>query len=127
MTAAEAARLLESAEVVPALQAGIAGAKELVASCLANGIPAMLGRDDHCTQGCAPKAFLLVRSEDLQRLQELLARDWHALVASVGETEVSSVGVGIEAGEGEEPPCPACGTVGPLADGACRECGLQLA
>jgi hypothetical protein len=25
-----------------------------------------------------------------------------------------------------EPPCPACGTVGPLVSGACGDCGLQL-
>lgn len=27
----------------------------------------------------------------------------------------------------EEPPCPACGTAAPLVDGACSDCGLQLA
>jgi hypothetical protein len=34
--------------------------------------------------------------------------------------------LGIEAGEGEEPPCPACGTAATPVDGACGECGLQL-
>jgi hypothetical protein len=29
--------------------------------------------------------------------------------------------------EGEEPPCPACGTAAPLVDGACSDCGLVLA
>ena len=33
--------------------------------------------------------------------------------------------LGIEAGEGEEPPCPACGTAAAPVDGACGECGLQ--
>ncbi|MCX5742256.1 MAG: hypothetical protein NT062_07150 [Proteobacteria bacterium] len=28
--------------------------------------------------------------------------------------------------EGDEPPCPACGTAAPLVDGACSDCGLQL-
>lgn len=32
-----------------------------------------------------------------------------------------------EAPEGEELACPACGTVAPLVDGACSDCGLQLA
>ncbi len=32
-----------------------------------------------------------------------------------------------EAPEGEEPPCPCCGTAAPLIDGACSDCGLQLA
>lgn len=27
----------------------------------------------------------------------------------------------------DEPPCPACGTAAPLVDGACSDCGLQLA
>jgi hypothetical protein len=26
----------------------------------------------------------------------------------------------------EDLPCPACGTVAPLVDGACSDCGLQL-
>ncbi len=26
-----------------------------------------------------------------------------------------------------ELPCPACGTAAPLVDGACSDCGLQLA
>jgi len=29
--------------------------------------------------------------------------------------------------EGEEPPCPCCGTAAPLVAGACSDCGLQLA
>lgn len=28
--------------------------------------------------------------------------------------------------DGEEPPCPACGTAAPLVDGACSDCGLML-
>jgi hypothetical protein len=28
--------------------------------------------------------------------------------------------------EGDEPPCPACGTAAPLVDGACSDCGLRL-
>ncbi len=127
MTPREAERLLEDAEVVPALEAGVPAAKELVASCLEHGIPATLGRDDHCTKGCSPRAMLLVRAEDVGRLQELLARDWQTLVASVGdEADVRPAGVGIEVADGAEPPCPACGTSGPLVDGACSECGLQL-
>ena len=31
-----------------------------------------------------------------------------------------------EVAEGEDPPCPACGTAAPLKDGACSDCGLQL-
>jgi hypothetical protein len=28
--------------------------------------------------------------------------------------------------DGDDPPCPACGAQGPLENGACKECGLQL-
>ncbi len=31
-----------------------------------------------------------------------------------------------EVDEGE-PPCPCCGTAAPLVNGACSDCGLQLA
>jgi len=126
MTPAEAHAALEDAEVVPALETGLAVAKEVLADCLANGVPATLGSDDHCTKGCAPKAFVLVRSDDIERVQALLARRWQAMVESVGEREVPSVGIGIEVGEDAEPPCPACGTVAQLVEGACAECGLQL-
>jgi hypothetical protein len=34
--------------------------------------------------------------------------------------------MGVEAAEGEEPPCPACGTAAPLVEGCCSDCGLQL-
>lgn len=36
------------------------------------------------------------------------------------------VGLGVEASEEDEPPCPACGTSAPLVEGACSDCGLQL-
>ena len=38
----------------------------------------------------------------------------------------AAIGFGVEAAEGEEPPCPACGTAAPLVEGACSECGLHL-
>jgi hypothetical protein len=28
--------------------------------------------------------------------------------------------------QGDDPPCPACGTAAPLVDGACSDCGLVL-
>lgn len=31
------------------------------------------------------------------------------------------------ANDGDDLPCPACGTAAPLVDGACSDCGLQLA
>ena len=56
---------------------------------------------------------------------ELLRRDWKAHLEREG-VDPADLRLGIEAGEGEEPPCPACGTAAAPVDGACGECGLQL-
>jgi len=53
---------------------------------------------------------LLVQEQDLNRVAALMGR----FIAE-------------EAPEGEEPPCPCCGTAAPLIRGACSDCGLQLA
>jgi hypothetical protein len=110
-------------ELVPAMQAGLAEAKEIQAACRAAGVTVELGRDDHCTQGCSPKVLLLARPADLPALQHIVSRRWAALL----DDGVQLVGTGIEASGDEEPPCPACGTRAPLVDGACAECGLSLA
>jgi hypothetical protein len=126
LTDAEARRLLDDADVVPALQLALAEAKQVQAACLAEGVPAILGKDDHCDKGCAPKVLLLIRPDDARALQAILARKWQALLESVEGEGARSVGVGIEVGDDAEPPCPACGHQGPLDEGACSECGLQL-
>jgi hypothetical protein len=54
----------------------------------------------------------------------LLRREWAEMLEREGTGQ--AVGIGVEAAEGEEPPCPACGTAAPLVEGACGECGLQL-
>jgi len=51
--------------------------------------------------------------------------DWSEHLEREG-VDPADVRIGIEAGEGEEPPCPACGTTAALVAGACSECGLQL-
>lgn len=67
---------------------------------------------------------LLVQEQDGRRTLELMNRRWAALVNMEGS---GSPGVGQEVEEGE-PPCPCCGTAAPLTkDGACSDCGLQLA
>ena len=67
---------------------------------------------------------LLVREEDVPQVGALIRRGWADVLAREGVVPAASMGV--EAGEGEEPPCPACGTAAPLVEGACSECGLQL-
>ncbi|MEZ4360912.1 MAG: hypothetical protein R3B48_12085 [Kofleriaceae bacterium] len=34
--------------------------------------------------------------------------------------------VAVAAEDSEHPPCPACGTAAPLAEGCCSDCGLFL-
>jgi len=58
------------------------------------------------------------------RVTAVVEREWADLVDRDGLRAAAAIGV--EAGEGEEPPCPACGTAAPLEAGACGECGLQL-
>jgi predicted amidophosphoribosyltransferase len=54
----------------------------------------------------------------------LVQRAWRAQIEREG---TGSAGLfGVEATDGEEPPCPCCGTAAPLVGGACSECGLQL-
>lgn len=125
MDAREAERALEGAELVPALQASLGQAKEILEACLDASIPALLGRDGGCaTGGCSPKVQLFVRPSDLEGLREVLERQWAELL----EREGTALEAAPEAlGEDEEPPCPACGTALPLVEGACSDCGLQLA
>jgi hypothetical protein len=54
----------------------------------------------------------------------LLRREWAEVLEREGVAAAANMGV--EAPDGEEPPCPACGTAAPLVEGACTECGLQL-
>jgi len=51
--------------------------------------------------------------------------EWLALVEAEGTiTRPPSALVPDE--DSGELPCPACGTVAPLVEGACTDCGLQL-
>jgi hypothetical protein len=65
-----------------------------------------------------------VREADVGRATEVIRRGWREALEREGVSAAAAIGV--EAPEGEEPPCPACGTAAPLVEGACSECGLQL-
>jgi hypothetical protein len=121
----QALQALEDAEVVPCFAAPIAEAKELLEACLEKDIPALLDRGACCGSsgcGCAPKLELLVRPDDVSRVSQLLRARWHHLLEREGTVE----SWGSAADAETDPPCPACGHVGPLAEGACGGCGLQL-
>jgi hypothetical protein len=127
----DAERALGDAELVLCLQAPLGDAKEVRDACLEAEIPVLLDRGSCCGQGgcgCAPKIDLLARSEDVPRVARLLRERWRALALREGTIDASHEAVAESAPtDADSTPCPACGTVGPLAAGACADCGLQLA
>jgi hypothetical protein len=128
LTVQEAEALLCDAPLEPCVEGGLLEMKELVNACLDAGIPAIVGADACESGSCAPKARLVVRAEDLERTRILLRERWLASVESLGVGFASPAVQDPERGApGEdELKCPACGTAGPLVDGACSDCGLQL-
>ena len=120
---------LADAELVPCLQAALADAKELRAACLEADIPVLLDRASCCGKGgcgCAPKIEILARQEDVPRIARLCDERWRELARREGTIDETHPSVAPLA-EADATACPACGTVGPLLEGACGDCGLQLA
>jgi hypothetical protein len=133
MDRAAADALLAEVELIPAAEGAIPQARELERRLLAQDIPVLLARPPPracCGTGCAcgTKLQVLVREEDVPRLGQLLHADWMEAVAkegTVGEALIP-LGTGAEGGAEGELACPACGFKGPLVEGACGDCGLQL-
>jgi hypothetical protein len=127
----DAERALAEAELVLCLQGALGDVKEARDACLEAEIPVLLDRGDCCGQGgcgCAPKIDLLARSEDVPRVARLLQERWRALALREGTIDTRHPVVAAPApAEAGADPCPACGTVAPLAEGACSDCGLHLA
>jgi len=127
----DAERSLADAELVLCLQASLGDAKEVRDACLEADIPVLLDRGDCCGKGgcgCAPKIDLLARSEDVPLVAKLLQDRWRALALREGTIDATHAAVAVPApADADSVSCPACGTVGPLAAGACADCGLQLA
>jgi hypothetical protein len=134
VTKDEALRQLEDAEVVPCVSAGISDIKEALDACLAANIPAVLDRQESCGPGhsCEPRIDLCVRPEDLPKVMRMMHARWRSLLDQEGTLEEMmlaerTMDASPEApAENDDPPCPACGAPGPLVQGACKECGLQL-
>ena len=125
VTKDEALKQLGDAEVVPCVTAGIADIKEILEACLAADIPAILDRQESCDahgHPCAPRIDLCVRPDDLPKIMAMMHARWQNLLDQEGTLDQE----GVAPAEDEDPPCPACGAPGPLADGACKACGLQL-
>jgi len=131
MNVDDAERALADAELVLCLQASLGDAKEVRDACLQADIPVVLDRGGCCGKGgcgCAPKIDVLARSEDVPLVARLLEDRWRALALREGTIDERHSAVARAAPEdADSVSCPACGTVGPLAEGACADCGLQLA
>ncbi|HLK93220.1 MAG TPA: hypothetical protein VKZ18_25225 [Polyangia bacterium] len=126
----DAEQALADTELVLCLQASLGDAKEVRDACLQAEIPVLLDRSGCCGQGgcgCAPKIDLLARSEDVPRVARLLQERWRALALREGTIGALLPAVAPAPVDTDGVSCPACGTVGPLAAGACADCGLQLA
>lgn len=120
VTEEQAVELIEDAELERYAQASVDYAQEIVSKCLAADIPAVIGRTDSLY-----RLDVLVRKEDVERVQEVLGVDWRAMAEREGTFEPGA-GKPLEENEDGNLPCPACGTAAPLEDGACTDCGLQL-
>ncbi len=128
MDPAQLENALSGHDLVAAVEMSIPDAKRTVERCLAAAIPAVLGGDDCCeTGGCAPKAQVLVREEDVAKVRQLLEKEWLEAAAREGTlTPEYLEKLRVEVAPDGDPPCPACGTAAPLRKGACSDCGLQL-
>jgi hypothetical protein len=129
MNADDAETALAETDLVPCLQAPLTDIKEIREACLAADIPVLLGREDACCGkgggcGCAPKLQLLARSQDAPRIARLMHDRWRTMALQEGTVDADHPAVA--PADGDDPPCPACGTAAPLVGGACTDCGLQL-
>ncbi len=114
-------------DLVVAVEGSLAETKRLADRCEALGITTWLGGQECCSKGgCGPKAALMVRPADAVKVAALLRQDWLDAVERESPGSAARLAaLHTDDAEGE-PPCPACGTAGPLVAGACGDCGLQL-
>jgi hypothetical protein len=126
----EVEEALAGAELMAVSQGSLTDMKRQVEQCLEHDIPARVGRDEGCASGgCKPKAQLMVRPEDAERAVRLIQSEWLEAARREGTLDPEYLAKlrAAHATESDDPPCPACGHVGPLVGGACADCGLQLA
>jgi hypothetical protein len=122
-----------STDFVPFLEGSLQQVRELERQLLEQDIEVQLAKPPAkaCCGGkcgCGSKMQLLIRPDDAQRVAEVMRSEWLEAVRREGTLD-ALVPLGTPAttaGEAGEPPCPACGFVGALVEGACGDCGLQL-
>jgi len=114
-----------TADWVPCLTGSLTDMKRMVEACKAEGISAALWAEESCDTsggcGCGPKIHLIAPEEEIPKVAALMQQRWMQSLHREGTL------VERQAAPGEEPPCPACGSTQALAQGACPDCGLQLA
>lgn len=110
---------------MPCMSGPLTDLKRLLQACEAQGIEAALWAQEACDTGggcgCGPKIHLVVPPAEVPRVAALMQHEWNQSL----EREGTFVATG--AATDGEPPCPACASTAALQDGACPDCGLQLA
>ena len=120
----DADQLLADASLLTYAKASLPDGRAFVEQLLLRGVPALVRKEQDCKSGgCGPSFEVMVREEDVPVIAAMQRERWEQSLALEGLTPVVAPA---EAGEAEEPPCPACGTAAPLVEGACSDCGLQL-
>lgn len=113
-------------DLVVVAETSLTEAKRLAELLASRDIRAWIGGEDCCASGgCGPKAAILVGRSDVVKVAEVMRSAWLEAVERENPEAAARILRADEAIEGD-PPCPACGHLGPLVGGACGDCGLQL-
>lgn len=121
-----------AAEFIPYFEGSLPQMRELERQLLDRDIDVSLAKPPAkacCAGGCGcgGKLQLLVRPGDVPKVAEYMQSEWKAALEREGlggQALVTLQTPGTD--DGGDLACPACGFRGPLQQGACGDCGLQL-